>query len=112
MIGAANEKACLDQSEQARIDTRLQRNSHSPPKIRRFLPQELAKPLCPADVAACADKPEVAIENYLVSLALINRDNERERCYLNDLAKQVKLAPSLIGRLERKVCSSAADTGG
>jgi uncharacterized membrane protein YebE (DUF533 family) len=109
MIGAAKADGHVDEQEQAQIDRQLERLAPDP-GTREFLQQELAKPLRAAEIAANADSPETAIEMYLVSLAVIDRSNELERSYLNDLAKELKLAPTLIETLELRV-SGAGEIG-
>lgn len=107
MIGAAKADGHIDDRERAEIDVQLQKLAPDS-RTREFLQQELAKPLSAADVAADADSPETAAEMYLVSLAVIDRNDDRERAYLTDLARELSLAPSMIDTLERQVESPAA----
>ncbi len=105
MIGAAKADGHIDAQEQTQIDRQLQKLAPDA-GTHDFLHQELAKPLRTEEIAANADTPETAIEMYLVSLAVIDGTNPQERAYLSDLARDLKLAPSLIETLELHVRGS------
>lgn len=99
MIAAANADGHIDDKERAQIDQQLTALPIDTPTID-FLRDELAKAASPVEIAAHADTPEVAVEIYLVSLAVIDDRNERERAYLQQLAAELKLDPALVATLE------------
>ncbi|MGH1451452.1 MAG: DUF533 domain-containing protein, partial [Pseudomonadaceae bacterium] len=47
-----------------------------------------------------AATPEIAAEMYLASLVMVDDQNFMERAYLDELARQLKLEPSLKAELE------------
>jgi uncharacterized membrane protein YebE (DUF533 family) len=99
MIAAANADGHIDDRERAQIDQQLKALPIDSPTID-FVRDELAKAASPVEIAAHADTPEAAVEIYLVSLAVIDDQNERERAYLQQLAAELKLDPALVATLE------------
>jgi uncharacterized membrane protein YebE (DUF533 family) len=71
--------------------------------MRRWVDEELRRPLDPADVAAGAATPEQAAEIYLASLVMVDETTPMERVYLDELARRLNLAPALKAALERRV---------
>ena len=72
------------------------------------LQAELNKPLDPAEVARVASTPEMAAEMYLASVLLVDEEHFMERAYLDELARQLTLDPTLKGELEaqvRQICA-------
>ena len=57
----------------------------------------------PAEVARAASTPEMAAEMYLASVLLVDEEHFMERAYLDELARQLKLDPTLKGELEAQV---------
>jgi len=60
----------------------------------------LRKPLDPADLALAAKTPEIAAEMYLASILVVDEESYMERAYLDELARQLQLAPALKAELE------------
>lgn len=109
MIAAAKADGHIDEQERIQIDAELKKLLPDA-ATADFLQQEIDKPLRAADIAACADSPEAAVEMYLISLAVIDRQSEAERRYLDELAAELKLSPSLLETLELEARSG--DTAG
>lgn len=98
MLAAAKADGHIDENEQAKIDAYLQKLALNP-EAYNFIKNELAKPLSAKEIAAGADSPAAAAEIYLTSLLAINMDNDKERQYLEELAKELKLSPELVSEL-------------
>jgi uncharacterized membrane protein YebE (DUF533 family) len=64
---------------------------------------ELNKPVDIKAVAAGADSPAAAAEIYLISRAIIDVDSDQERNYMDQLAKELGLAPDLVAQLESQI---------
>jgi len=71
--------------------------------LQHWLHAELNRPLDPADVARAAATPEMAAEMYLASVMLVDEEHFMERAYLDELARQLRLDPSLKAELEKQV---------
>jgi uncharacterized membrane protein YebE (DUF533 family) len=69
----------------------------------RWLDAELNKPLDPGEVARAATTPEMAAEMYIASVLMVDEEHFMERAYLEELARQLKLEPSLKAELEAQV---------
>lgn len=98
MLAAAKADGHIDENEQAKIDAYLQKLNLDPEALH-LVKNELAKPLDAREIAAGADSPAAAAEIYLTSLLAINIDNDQERAYLDDLARELRLAPELVSEL-------------
>jgi uncharacterized membrane protein YebE (DUF533 family) len=99
MIAAAKSDGHLDEREQGLIHAeldRLQADTHQ----RRWMEEELRRPLDPAEVASAATTPELAGEMYLASLLMADDTTFMERAYLDELARQLKLPAGLKTELE------------
>jgi len=99
VIGAAKADGHIDQRERQLIDGEVERLTDDS-ELRRWFDQELAKPLDPSDIARSAATPGIAAEMYLASLVMVDDQNFMERAYLDELARQLKLEPSLKTELE------------
>lgn len=99
MIAAAKSDGHLDEREQSLIHAELDRQQASE-QDRRWMQEELRRPLDPAEVARAATTPELAAEMYLASLLMADDTSFMERAYLDELARQLKLAPGLKAELE------------
>ncbi|VFR70481.1 putative membrane protein [plant metagenome] len=102
MIGAAKADGHVGQEETQQLEAELVRLSGDDAD-RRWLHDELAKPLDPAGVARAAQTPEMAAEMYLASLLVVDEETFMERAYLDELARQLKLEPGLKAELEAQV---------
>lgn len=102
MLAAARADGHVDDAEQARIFKAVQSMGASR-EVSAFVEQELAKPLDPAEVARGITCPEEAAEIYLASALMIDEQSFMERAYLQELARELQLAPELVSRLESQV---------
>jgi uncharacterized membrane protein YebE (DUF533 family) len=102
MIAAAKSDGHMDERERERVQAELQRLEPDE-AMRRWVDEELRRPLDPADVAAGAATPEQAAEIYLASLVMVDETTPMERVYLDELARRLNLAPALKAELERRV---------
>lgn len=99
MIAAAKSDGHLDERERSLIHTELDR-LQADQQERRWMEDELRRPLDPAEVARAATTPELAAEMYLASLLMADETSFMERAYLDELARQLQLAPGLQAELE------------
>ncbi|MGR5434616.1 tellurite resistance TerB family protein [Vibrio owensii] len=102
MIGAAKADGHVDEQEMARIEqalTEMGADDH----VRQLVNQELHKPLDPAEIARLATSPQQASEIYLASLIVADEQNFMEKAYLQELAKQLNLAPEVTHQLEAQL---------
>lgn len=102
MIGAAKADGHVDEEEMARIEqalTEMGADDH----VRQLVHQELHKPLDPAEIARLATSPQQASEIYLASLIVADEQNFMEKAYLQELAKQLNLAPEVTHQLEAQL---------
>lgn len=107
MLAAAKADGRIDQREQAAIQAELQRHAGEP-QLHAWIDAEMRKPLDAADVARAAQgDPAVAAEMYLVSVMLVDDQQDAERTYLDELAYNLNLDPQLQAHLEQQ-----AKTGG
>jgi len=110
LIGAAKSDGHIDDRERQLIDEEIAKVNNDP-STRQWLQQELAKPLDPAEVARAAKTPEIASEMYLASLLVVDDQNFMERSYLQELARQMRLAPELQQELEAHAQQALAQAG-
>jgi uncharacterized membrane protein YebE (DUF533 family) len=104
MVAAAKADGHMDEEERQRITSGIQRLGLEG-QWATFLLEEIGRPLDAAAVAQDVDSPEAAAEIYVASLAVIDLDDPRERSYLDDLAKALKLPPDLVRRLETEAAA-------
>jgi uncharacterized membrane protein YebE (DUF533 family) len=102
MIAAAKSDGHLDERERSLIHAELDR-LQADPQLRQWMEDELRRPLDPAEVARAASTPELGAEMYLASLLMVDSTSFMERAYLDELARQLQLAPMLKSELERSV---------
>lgn len=108
MIAAAKSDGHMDEHERGLVEAELQRLDavQADPATRRWMEEELRRPVEPADVAAAAigpdASPQMAAEIYLASVLVVDEATTMERAYLDELARQLKLAPELKLALEAK----------
>lgn len=105
MIGAAKADGHIGPEERQLLETELGKLGDA--TDRRWLEAELARPLDPSAVAAAAQSPEMGAEMYLASLLVVDEESYMERAYLDELARQLKLAPDLKTQLEAQVKTPA-----
>jgi uncharacterized membrane protein YebE (DUF533 family) len=104
LIAAAKSDGHLDERERGLVEAEMQRldAAQADPALRQWLEGELRRPIDPADVAAAATTPQLASEIYLASLLAVDETTAMERAYLDELAKQLRLAPTLKAELEAR----------
>lgn len=59
-------------------------------------------------MARAASTPEMAAEMYIASVLMVDEEHFMERAYLEELARQLKLEPSLKAELESQVLQELA----
>jgi uncharacterized membrane protein YebE (DUF533 family) len=102
MIGAAKADGHIGPEETQLLEQEMARLSGDA-NDQRWLHQELARPLDPAAVARASSSPEMGVEMYLASLLIVDDETFMERAYLDQLAKELNLAPALKAQLEQQV---------
>ena len=102
MIGAAKADGHVDSQEMTRIEQALT-DMGADEQTRQLVHQELHKPLDPAEIARLASSPQQASEVYLASLIVVDEQNFIEKAYLQELAKQLNLAPEVTDQLEAQL---------
>jgi uncharacterized membrane protein YebE (DUF533 family) len=102
LVAAAKADGHIDARERQVIEGEFARlgTDHD---MQQWLHAELEKPLDPVEVARAGSTPEIASEMYLASLMVADEQSFMERAYLDELAKQLKLDPSLKAQLERQL---------
>ena len=101
MIAAAKADGHMDDRERGLVEVELTRLG-ADAASRRWLEDELRRPVEPADVASASTSPEMAAEIYLASALVVDDTTTMERAYLDALATQLKLDPGLKAALEAK----------
>lgn len=105
MIAAAKADGHLDDRERGLVEAELNR-LQADGQTRRWLEDELRRPLDPGEVASAAGSPEMASEMYLASLLMADETSFMERAYLDELARQLKLPDGLKLELERQALAA------
>ncbi len=101
MIAAAKADGHMDERERGLVEAELLRLEPDA-TMRAWFEEELRRPLDPAQVAKAATTPELAAEIYLASLLVTDDTVFMERAYLDELARQLRLADGLKVELERQ----------
>jgi uncharacterized membrane protein YebE (DUF533 family) len=105
MIAAAKADGHMDERERGAVEAELLRLD-ADPATRRWIEDELRRPVEPAEVAAASSSPQMASEIYLASVLVVDETTTMERAYLDELARQLKLAPELKADLEARARAS------
>jgi uncharacterized membrane protein YebE (DUF533 family) len=105
LIAAAKADGHMDEREQGLVHAELQR-IEADAATRNWVDAELRRPVEPAEVAAAATGPEMAAEIYLASLLVVDQTSTMERAYLDALATELRLAPTLKADLEARAAAS------
>ncbi len=99
MIAAAKADGHVGDEEMAEINKQI-KNLGLEGDTAKIIEEELAKPLDIEAIAALAEGEEAkAAEIYLVSAVVTDKENEKERQYLDDLAKAMKIPEELLAEL-------------
>ncbi|MBK9133251.1 MAG: tellurite resistance TerB family protein [Betaproteobacteria bacterium] len=101
MIAAAKSDGHMDDRERELVHVELTRTG-ADAATQTWVEAELKRPIDPAEVAAAATTPEMAAEVYLASLLMADETTTMERAYLDELARQLNLAPGLKSDLEAR----------
>lgn len=104
LIGAAKADGQIDEEERKIIVDKIN-ESDLEKSAAEILSAELLEPLDVDAIAAAADSPESAVEIYLASLILTDKDQPDERSYLEKLAAALKLDSKLVSDLEAQAFS-------
>ncbi|RRV08211.1 tellurite resistance TerB family protein [Pseudomonas sp. v388] len=102
LVAAAKADGHVDERERELIEGEFSKLG-TDQQLQSWLHDELNKPLDPAEVARAARSPEMAAEMYIASVMLVDQEHFMERAYLDELARQLKLEPSLKAELENQV---------
>ena len=102
MIAAAKADGHVDVEEMQRIESTL-KEAGADTGLQTMLHNELNKPLDPSEIARLAQSPQQASEIYLASLIVVDEQNFMEKAYLQELAKQLQLAPEVTFQLEQQL---------
>ena len=102
MIAAAKADGHVDEQEMSKLEHAIGEMGADAQR-QQLVKNELHKPLDPAAIAQLATTPEQASELYLASLLIADEQNFMEKAYLNELAKQLRLADDLVLALEQQV---------
>jgi uncharacterized membrane protein YebE (DUF533 family) len=107
LIAASKADGHIDDRERQLIDSEI-RKMTSDPELQQWFDKELKKPLDPAEVASHAKDQIMASEMYLASLLAVDEQNFMEKSYVEELARQLKLPPSLQVQLAGQVKEAMA----
>ncbi|GIZ11206.1 tellurite resistance TerB family protein [Pseudomonas sp. NCCP-436] len=99
LVAAAKADGHVDERERQLIEQELARLEPDA-ELQAWLHTELNTPLDPQSVAKEAVTPEMAAEMYLASVLVVDEQHFMERAYLDELARQLQLAPELQRELE------------
>jgi uncharacterized membrane protein YebE (DUF533 family) len=100
MIAAAKADGRIDEGEMNRIMGHLSSDDVSEAE-RRFVIEEVRKPLDVADLAASVRTQAQAAEVYAASLLAVDVDSEAERRHLRELAAALRLDAGTVAYLHR-----------
>jgi uncharacterized membrane protein YebE (DUF533 family) len=101
MLAAARADGHMDERERGLVEAELTRLD-ADPATRRWVEDELRRPVDPAEVARASSSPEMAAEIYLASLLVADQTTTMERAYLDELARGLQLPAGLKADLEAK----------
>ncbi|MDR0795631.1 MAG: tellurite resistance TerB family protein [Tannerella sp.] len=101
IIAAAKADGHFDDRERQIIREQTEKIDNA--EMKAWVQQEIHKQLDINKVASMATSPEMASEIYLVSLLVIDEQNEREKTYLNSLAEKLGLEPQLRKEIEQQL---------
>lgn len=104
MIAAAKADGEVDPEERAQLMDRL-KAAGADDEARRFIEEELAKPVDLYAITSEVRDVRTAAEVYAASLAAIRVDTEAERRYLDTLALRLGLDQATVAEITRKFAS-------
>ena len=106
MIAAAKADGQFDERERQLIQEQVEKTGGA--DLLAWVQQEVNKPLDVNEIAALAASPEMAAEVFLVSLIVIDEQNECEKVYLNSLAEKLNLDPQLRNEIEQQLANTGS----
>ncbi len=109
LIAASKSDGHVDERERQMIDHEISKFTKDD-TLKQWFINELKKPLDPAEVASFSSSPAMASEMYLASLLAIDQQNFMEKSYLDELARQLKLAPALQVELAKQAENAMQQT--
>ena len=101
MISAAKADGHIDDKEQAKISEQIGQMGFKADDLAS-IKAELEKPVDLAELAKAVDSPATAAEVYLASMLVLDLQNQQERTYLQQLARELKLSEELVAQLEQQ----------
>ncbi|MBA5979494.1 tellurite resistance TerB family protein [Pseudomonas sp. MD195_PC81_125] len=102
LIAAAKADGEIDTREQQMINSEISKHTDDP-QLQQWFESEIAKPLDANEVAEAANgDPAMAAEMYLVSVILVDDQQDAERNYLDELAAALQIDPQLQVHLEQQ----------
>ncbi|TGN39467.1 tellurite resistance TerB family protein [Marinobacter confluentis] len=102
MIMAARADGHVDSNERAMLTAEIEKLGPDD-EMHNWIQQQFDAPLDATTLARSADSPQASREIYLVSVAMIDKQNPMERAWLDQLAQALQLQPPLAAELERQV---------
>lgn len=104
MIAAAASDGLIDARERQNILGNIQSLGIDPETLE-FLEKETSNPLDAQGLARLASGPEQAAQVYTAARLGIDVDNDDERQFMADLARELRLDPALVAQLEAAAAS-------
>jgi len=106
MINAAKSDGKIDEAELENIVGRIKEKGISAAE-RKFLEQEMRKPMDTDGLVHAISNPQVAAQVYAASLLAIEVDTPAEQKYLRDLATKLRLDANVVRHLHTALGVSA-----
>ncbi|MBF6034158.1 tellurite resistance TerB family protein [Pseudomonas sp. P155] len=107
LIAAAKADGEIDAREQQMISGEISKHTDDP-QLQQWFEDEVSKPLDASEVAQAAKgDPAMAAEMYLVSVILVDDQQDDERSYLDELAAALRIDPELQVHLEQQAKGQA-----
>jgi uncharacterized membrane protein YebE (DUF533 family) len=107
LIAAAKADGEIDPRERQMIDEKIGKHTDDL-QLQQWFNAEVAKPLDANEVATAANGDQVmAAEMYLVSVILVDDQQDAERSYLDELAAALRIDPQLQVHLEQQAKGTA-----
>lgn len=107
MILAARADGHISNSERARLTEQLD-DLGADSELHQWVEEQLRAPMDAQALARQADSPQAAREIYLASVAMVDDRNERERAWLDELARALNIEPELARMLESQAADATA----
>lgn len=105
MIAAANADGHIDAAERGAIEQHLQGIGVSA-DVQAAMLAELKSPMTAEKLAAQVDSTTAAAEVYMLSSAIIDDANPKEKEYLGRLQIALKLPPELVQQMQQEMLST------